>query len=127
MATGLQFIVNAIPDMYNAVYGTRNQSKKVIGLINEITDHVNEVKQLEGLPQEAQDQLDYVVEQIEDFKVKADQKDIDDWLEGAGSETNNMAKFNQKLSHDEWLALIRNDEVMKQLAKDKYAKKDNVD
>lgn len=127
MTTGIQMIGNSVYDLVNAVYSTRMKSNQVIGLIDQITEHVGQAKELKGLPPETKEQLDYIIEQIEDFKVKADQKDIDDWLEGAGSETNNMAKFNQKLSHDEWLALIRNDEVMKQLAKDKYAKKDNVD
>ena len=67
--------------------------------------------------------------------MKADEVgNLDNWLEGSGSNTASNEKFNQSLTYDEWLKLIEADPTMREFAKsltekkkDKNAQKDNAD
>ena len=90
-----------------------------------------DVKEKEGIPPEAIPEIDNAIEEIkttttttENFKVNSDEVgNLDNWLEGSGSNTADNSKFNQKLSYEDWLKLIQADPAMQEYAKKLAAEK----
>lgn len=127
---GVSQILWSIKTMKDTLYSVRDDAKKVAALTDEITGWFKDVEGLEGLPEEVTDAITNVdLTQTEDFELKADEvENLDNWLEGSGSNTTSNEKFNQSLSYDEWLKLIESDETMrdyaKKLAAEKKEKKD---
>ena len=138
---GALMIKNAIQNALNAAYGVRNDARKLVNLTNDITNYFEDVKEKEGIPPEAIPEIDNAIEEIktkttttEDFKITSDEVgNLDNWLEGSGSNTADNGKFNQKLSYEDWLKLIQADPTMREYAKklaeekNKNAQENNAD
>ena len=131
-ANGVSMLENSIQNGLNAAYGVRNDARKLINLTNDITSYFEEVKEKEGIPPEAIPEIDNAIEEIktttttktEEFKVNSDEiGNLDNWLEGSGSNTVDNGKFNQKLSYEDWLKLIQADPAMQEYAKKLAAEK----
>lgn len=130
LTNGIAMISNAIQNGLNAAYGVRNDARKLANLTDDITSYFEDVKEKEGIPPEAQQQIDNAIDEIktttktEDFKVTSDEVgNLDNWLEGSGSNTADNGKFNQKLSYEDWLKLIQADPAMQEYAKKLAAEK----
>lgn len=121
---GIQMIADSVLSAKKALYGIRDDAKKVAELTEEITGWFKEAEGLDGLPEEVKETLTVDLTQTEDFELKADEvENLDNWLEGSGSNTTSNEKFNQSLSYDEWLKLIESDETMRDYAKKLAAEK----
>lgn len=121
---GIQMIADSVLSAKKALYGIRDDAKKVAELTEEITGWFKEAEGLDGLPEEVKETLTVYLTQTEDFELKADEvENLDNWLEGSGSNTTSNEKFNQSLSYDEWLKLIESDETMRDYAKKLAAEK----
>lgn len=120
MANGINLIADSIQNSFGALYGVRGNAEKAAAMTSEITSWFQEaVTEVNGLPEEATGVIEEAITQIEDFELKADEVgDIDNWLEGSGSNTASNEKFNQALSYDEWLKLIESDETLRNYAKE---------
>lgn len=138
---GVAMLKNAIQNGLKAAYGVRNDARKLVNLTNDITSYFEDVKEKEGIPPEAIPEIDNAIDEIktkttttEDFKVTSDEVgNLDNWLEGSGSNTADNSKFNQKLSYEDWLKLIQADPTMREYAKklaeekNKNAQENNAD
>lgn len=127
---GISMIYNAIKNGLNAAYGVRNDARKLANLTNDITSYFEDVKEKPGIPPEAISEIDNAIDEIktttktEDFKVNSEEVgNLDNWLEGSGSNTADNGKFNQKLSYEDWLKLIQADPAMQEYAKKLAAEK----
>lgn len=140
LSNGINMITDAMEGMYNSLFGIKNASKDTQNAINTVLNYFNGAAETNGLPAEVVDiinqgaanigSIDNNVNVFENFQLKSDEVgNLDNWLEGSGSNTATNEKFNQSLSYDEWLKLIESDDVMKEYAKrlTENAKKDNVD
>ena len=131
LTNGISMIKNSIQNGLNAAYGVRNDARKLANLTNDITSYFEDVKEKPGIPPEAQQQIDNAIDEIkttttttENFKVNSDEVgNLDNWLEGSGSNTADNGKFNQKLSYEDWLKLIKSDPAMQEYAKKLAAEK----
>ena len=138
---GVAMLKNAIQNALNAAYGVRNDARKLVNITNDITSYFEDVKEKEGIPPEAIPEIDNAIDEIktkttttEDFKINSDEVgNLDNWLEGSGSNTADNGKFNQKLSYEDWLKLIQADPTMREYAKklaeekNKNAQENNAD
>lgn len=137
LANGLNLVYDAIRGSVNAVYGVRKRAESAELATNKVLEYFKTAEELKGLPTEVKDAIDQGIagitegtEQIEDFELKSDEVgNLNNWLEGSGSNTASNDKFNQSLSYDEWLKLIESDETMRNYAKKltENAKKSDVD
>ena len=137
-ASGINLIVDAINTFNNGLYGVRNEAEKSQKYTQEVLDSLKEAEDIakDSGNEEAVQEITNAITQIENFELKADEVgNLDNWLEGSGSNTASNEKFNQSLSYDEWLKLIEADPTMREFAKtltekkkkDKDAQKDNAD
>ena len=125
LTNGIIMIKNSVQNGLNAAYGVRNDARKLINLTNDITSYFEDIKEKEGIPPEAIPAIDNAISEIkttttktEDFKVNSDEiGNLDNWLEGSGSNTADNGKFNHKLSYEDWLKLIQADPAMQEYAK----------
>lgn len=127
---GLTMLGTSFKTASNAVIGINTQTNDVIGLTEALIKYYEMGLQVEGIPEEAVFAMRDGVNQIENFKLKADEVgQFDDWLEGSGNSTASNEKFNQALTFDEWMKLIESDDTMREYAKKmvKNAQKDNAD
>lgn len=128
---GISMIKNSIQNGLNAAYGVRNDARKLANLTDDITSYFEDVKEKPGIPPEAIPEIDNAIEEIkttttstENFKINSDEiGNLDNWLEGSGSNTADNGKFNQKLSYEDWLKLIQADPAMQEYAKKLAAEK----
>ena len=131
LTNGITMIKNSVQNGLNAAYGVRNDARKLVNLTNDITSYFEDVKEKEGIPPEAIPEIDNAINEIkttttttEDFRVNSDEiGNLDNWLEGSGSNTADNGKFNQKLSYEDWLKLIQADPAMQEYAKKLAAEK----
>lgn len=124
IANGTNLILDSIANFMSSLYGVRGNAVKASSMTEEILSYFNEAKTLNGLPSEAKDTIDNAIVQIENFELKADEvANLDNWLEGSGSNTADNNKFNQSLTYDEWLKLIESDETLRNYAKQLVDKK----
>lgn len=124
VANGTNLILDSIQNFVNSLYGVRGNAVKASNMTEEILSYFEEAKTLNGLPKEATDVIDNAIVQIENFELKADEvANLDNWLEGSGSNTADNNKFNQSLTYDEWLKLIESDETLRNYAKQLIDKK----
>ena len=121
---GINLAIDSIKTFLDGLYGVQKEVNKSIEYSNEILSYFNEAKSIaaETGNKEVIDTvgttIDSAVKQIEDFQLKSDEVgNLDNWLEGSGSNTVDNGKFNQALSYDEWLKLIEADPVMQEYAK----------
>lgn len=128
---GISMIKNSIQNGLNAAYGVRNDARKLANLTDDITSYFEDVKEKPGIPPEAIPEIDNAINEIkttttstENFKINSDEiGNLDNWLEGSGSNTADNGKFNQKLSYEDWLKLIQADPAMQEYAKKLAAEK----
>ena len=117
---GLNLAIDAVQTFFDGLYGVQKDVNKSIKYSNEVLSYFNEAKDIvaETGNKEAISTMDSAIKQIEDFQLKSDEVgNLDNWLEGSGSNTVDNGKFNQALSYDEWLKLIEADPVMREYAK----------
>lgn len=121
---GINLAIDSIKTFLDGLYGVQKEVNKSIKYSNEILSYFNEAKSIaaETGNKEVIDTvgttIDSAVKQIEDFQLKSDEVgNLDNWLEGSGSNVADNGKFNQALTYDEWLKLIEADPVMQEYAK----------
>ena len=121
---GLNLAIDSVQTFLNGLYGVKKEANKSIKYSNEVLSYFNEAKSIaaETGNKEVIDTvgttIDSAVKQIEDFQLKSDEVgNLDNWLEGSGSNVADNGKFNQALTYDEWLKLIEADPVMQEYAK----------
>lgn len=136
LANGINLIADAVNTALNGLYGVRNEAEKSQKYTQEVFEYLKEAEDIAESSgnEEAVQEITNAINQIENFELKADEVgNLDNWLEGSGSNTTSNEKFNQSLTYDEWLKLIEADPAMRKFAKtiakkkDKDAQKDNAD
>ena len=117
---GINLAIDSVQTFLDGLYGVQKEVNKSIKYSSEVLSYLNDAKGIAaetGNP-EATGIMDSAIKQIEDFQLKSDEVgNLDNWLEGSGSNTADNGKFNQALSYDEWLKLIEADPVMQEYAK----------
>lgn len=122
----LNLVVDSITTFTNGLYGVQKDAIKAEKYTQEVLDYFKEAKSIaaETGNKEALDTISGGITQIENFELKADEVgNLDNWLEGSGSNTATNEKFNQSLTYDEWLKLIEADPTMRDYAKKLIAEK----
>lgn len=117
---GINLAIDAVQTFFDGLYGVQKEVNKSIKYSSEVLSYFNEAKSIaaETGNKEAIGTMDSAIKQVEDFQLKSDEVgNLDNWLEGSGSNTTDNGKFNQALSYDEWLKLIEADPVMQEYAK----------
>lgn len=117
---GINLAIDSVQTFLDGLYGVQKEANKSIKYSSEVLSYFNEAKSIaaETGNKEATSTMDSAIKQIEDFQLKSDEVgNLDNWLEGSGSNTADNGKFNQALSYDEWLKLIEADPVMQEYAK----------
>ena len=117
---GINLAIDSVQTFLDGLYGVQKEVNKSIKYSNEVLSYFNEAKSIaaETGNKEATSTMDSAIKQIEDFQLKSDEVgNLDNWLEGSGSNTADNGKFNQALTYDEWLKLIEADPVMQEYAK----------
>lgn len=129
---GLKLATDSVQTFFDALYGVQKEVNKSIKLSNEILSYFGEAKSIadesgnKEIANAMSTTMDDAIKQIEDFQLKSDEVgNLDNWLEGSGSNTADNGKFNQSLSYDEWLKLIEADPTMRDYAKKLIAEKKN--
>ena len=123
---GLKLTIDSVQTFLDGLYGVQKEVNKSIKYSSEVLSYFNEAKSIaaETGNKEAIGTIDSAIKQIEDFQLKSDEVgNLDNWLEGSGSNTADNGKFNQALSYDEWLKLIEADPTMQEYAKKLIAEK----
>ena len=135
IANGIDLIKDAFENANNAIYGVRNDVEKTQGMTKDILSYFKEAENIakESGNEEAVQEITNAITQIENFELKSEEVgNLDNWLEGSGSNTASNEKFNQSLTYDEWLKLIEADPTMREYAKsiakekEKNAQKNNA-
>ena len=121
---GAKMITDGIITFGNSLWGVKGEVDKSIKLNDQISSYLEDAKNIVSVSnnQQAKDTIDNAIKEIttktEDFKVNSDEiGNLDNWLEGSGSNTADNGKFNQKLSYEDWLKLIQADPAMQEYAK----------
>lgn len=125
---GLNLVVNSIKTFINGLYGVQKEARKSQKYTSEVVSYFKEAKDIaeQSGNKEAVNLISEGITQIENFELKSDEVgNLDNWLEGSGSNTATNEKFNQSLSYDEWLKLIEADPTMQEYAKKLIAEKKN--
>ena len=135
-ASGANLIFDATINAKNSLFGVRDDVDKLESMNNDILEYFKDAENIAESSgnEEAVQEITNAITQIENFELKSDEVgNLDNWLEGSGSNTASNEKFNQSLTYDEWLKLIEADPTMREYAKsiakkkDKDAQKDNAD
>ena len=133
---GLNLATDSIQTFLDGLYGVQREAKKSVEYSSEIIGYLKEAKDIveeAGIEKEKTVSttgvtidrvIDSAISQIENFELKSDEaNNLDNWLEGSGSNTTANEKFNQSLTYDEWLKLIEADPTMQEYAKKLIAEK----
>ena len=127
---GLNLSIDSISTFLDGLYGVQREANKSIKYSNEILSYFGEAKSIASetgnkeVVNAMSTAMNSAVKQIEDFQLKSHEVgNLDNWLEGSGSNTADNGKFNQALSYDEWLKLIEADPTMQEYAKKIMAEK----
>ena len=123
---GLNLVIDSIQTFINGLYGVQKDARKSEKYTQEVLSYFKEAESIaaETGNKEALDAISSGITQIENFELKSDEVgNLDNWLEGSGSNTATNEKFNQSLSYDEWLKLIEADPTMQEYAKKLIAEK----
>ena len=125
----LNLVVDSITTFTNGLYGVQKDARKAEKYTQEVLGYFKEAQSIAADTgnEEALEAISNGIEQIsqtENFELKSDEVgDLDNWLEGSGSNTATNEKFNQSLTYDEWLKLIEADPTMRDYAKKLIAEK----
>ena len=127
---GTKMITDGIATFGNSLWGVKGEVDKSIKLNKQITSYLEDARNIVSVSnnQKAKDTIDNAIKEIttktEDFKIDSNEVgNLDNWLEGSGSNTADNGKFNQKLSYEDWLKLIQADPAMQEYAKKLAAEK----
>ena len=123
---GLNLVMDSVQTFTNGLYGVQKDARKSEKYTQEVLNYFKEAQSIAADTgnKEALDAISNGITQIENFELKADEVgNLDNWLEGSGSNTATNEKFNQSLSYDEWLKLIEADPTMRDYAKKLIAEK----
>ena len=127
---GAKMITDAAGTFGNALWGVKGEVDKSIKLNNEITSYLEDARNIVSVSnnQQAKETIESAIKEIttktEDFKINSNEVgNLDNWLEGSGSNTADNGKFNQALSYEDWLKLIQADPAMQEYAKKLAAEK----
>ena len=123
---GLNLVIDAIKTAINGLYGVQKDARKSQQYTQEVLSYFEEAKDIaeQSGNKEAVDSISDGITQIENFELKPDEVgNLNNWLEGSGSNTADNGKFNQALTYDEWLKLIEADPTMRDYAKKLIAEK----
>lgn len=123
---GLNLVIDSIQTFTNGLYGVQKDARKSEKYTQEVLSYFKEAESIaaETGNKEALDAISSGITQIENFELKSDEVgNLDNWLEGSGSNTATNEKFNQSLTYDEWLRLIEADPTMQEYAKKLIAEK----
>lgn len=124
----LNLVVDSVTTFTNGLYGVQKDAIKAEKYTKEVLGYFREAESIAADTgnKEALDAIQNGITQIENFELKQDEVgNLDNWLEGSGSNTATNEKFNQALSYDEWLKLIEADPTMRDYAKKLIAEKKN--
>lgn len=129
-AIGLNLVIDSVQTFKNGLYGVQTEARKSQQYAQEVLSYFNEAESIatetgnKEVINAMSATMSNAVKQIENFKLKADEVgNLDNWLEGSGSNTATNEKFNQSLTYDEWLKLIEADPTMRDYAKKLIAEK----
>lgn len=125
-SVGLNLVINSVQTFTNGLYGVQTEARKSQQYTQEVLSYFKEAESIaaETGNKEVINAMSNAVKQIENFELKADEVgNLDNWLEGSGSNTSTNEKFNQSLTYDEWLKLIEADPTMRDYAKKLIAEK----
>lgn len=134
---GLNLAMDSIQTFLDGLYGVQREAKNSVKYSSEIVGYLKEAKEIvkdannpENAPTVSTTgvtidrAIDSAISQIENFELKSDEaNNLDNWLEGSGSNITTNEKFNQSLTYDEWLKLIEADPTMQEYAKKLIAEK----
>ena len=127
---GIQMMIDGIKTFGNSLWGVKGEVDKSIKLNDQITSYLEDARNIVSVSnnQQAKETIDNAIKEIttktEDFKIDSNEVgNLDNWLEGSGSNTADNGKFNQKLSYNDWLKLIQADPAMQEYAKKLAAEK----
>lgn len=126
VANGIDLIVDSINTFTDGLYGVQKEARKSEKYTQDVLEYFEEAKDIvaETGNKEAADTIDNAITRIENFELKSDEVgNLNNWLEGSGSNTADNGKFNQALTYDEWLKLIEADPTMRDYAKKLIAEK----
>lgn len=136
---GGNLIKDSITTFFDSLYGVQGDAKKAAEYTEQVLGYFKEARDIaqDAGNQEVVDIIDDAINHIttrtetgydttsdnnvtvnESFELKQDEvADVDNWLEGSGSNTADNEKFNQTLTYEEWLKLIEADPTMREYAK----------
>lgn len=127
---GLNLVIDAVQTFKNGLYGVQTEARKSQQYSQEVLSYFNEAESIAAetgnkeVINSMSATMSNAVKQIENFELKSDEvENLDNWLEGSGSNTATNEKFNQSLTYDEWLKLIEADPTMRDYAKKLIAEK----
>ena len=126
IGNGINLVVDSIKTFTDGLYGVQKDARKSQRYTQEVISYFEEAKDIaeQSGNKEAVDAISDGITQIENFELKSDEVgNLNNWLEGSGSNTTDNGKFNQSLSYDEWLKLIEADPTMRDYAKKLIAEK----
>ena len=134
-------ISDSVKTLFDNLYGVQGDAKKAAEYTKQVLDYFKEAKDIASKAgnEEVLEEIEEAINNItttyvqstdetnngdntvtinENFELKQDEvADVDNWLEGSGSNTADNEKFNQALTYEEWLKLIEADPTMREYAK----------
>lgn len=130
VSMGLNLAIDSVQTFLDGLYGVQRDARKSMQYSSQVISYLQEAKDITAetgnkeVINSMSTTIDNAVKQIENFQLKSDEVgNLDNWLEGSGSNTATNEKFNQSLSYDEWLKLIEADPTMRDYAKKLIAEK----
>ena len=127
---GLNLTIDSVQTFLDGLYGVQREARKSMQYSSQVLSYLQEAKNVAAetnnieVVSSVNKVIDNAISQIENFELKADEVgNLDNWLEGSGSNTATNEKFNQSLTYDEWLKLIEADPTMQEYAKKLIAEK----
>lgn len=127
---GLNLVIDSVQTFMNGLFGVQIDARKSQQYTQEVLSYFKEAESIAAetgnkeVMNAMSATMSNAVKQIENFELKADEVgNLDNWLEGSGSNTATNEKFNQSLTYDEWLKLIEADPTMRDYAKKLIAEK----
>ena len=127
---GLNLAIDSVQTFLDGLYGVQREARKSMQYSSQVLSYLQEAKDIAAetgnkeVINSMSATMSNAVKQIENFELKSDEVgNLDNWLEGSGSNTATNEKFNQSLTYDEWLKLIEADPTMRDYAKKLIAEK----
>lgn len=120
---GLNLAIDATQAFFDGLYGVQKDARKSQQYTEQVLGYFKDAQGIAAATGN-EEAFTSAISQIENFELKADEVgNLDNWLEGSGSNTADNGKFNQSLSYDEWLKLIEADPTMQDYARKLIAEK----